>query len=317
MKQIPILLIMLSALLFFQGTKKSTVPVFNLKALEKSLKLIPAGSIVSENEPGFLVAKVSSFKSFYMYKHEVTNGEYLVFLQELKTKDQNMYSVMLPDTTVWQSRMYYSEAYMNYYFRHPAYHNYPVVGITHKQAEAYCQWLTERYLKEEKRKFSKMEFRLPTSDEWEYAAKGGLGITPYPWGGPYLQNKKGQWLANFHVISQGDITRKDIIAKQEDGTTEAKNILVADSYHGPGYAEGFSPEGGDCISPALSYFPNDYGLYNMAGNVEEFVSEPGITHGGSFYDTGYYLQNHITEQHDSLASASFERGFRFVMIVSE
>jgi len=127
-------------------------------------------------------------------------------------------------------------------------------------------------------------------------------------GGPYFQNKKGEWLANFTGVSQFAI-RDTLYTKKKDGGFEKNEYLLTSYKHsefgGPPYA--------DVTAPVNSYYPNDYGLYNMAGNVEEFVREKGITKGGSWHDTGYYLQNHVYETYDSANEVSATRGFRFVM----
>ena len=154
-----------------------------------------------------------------------------------------------PDTTVWIRDFSYSynEPMHNDYFWHDAYSEYPVVGISWKQAQAFCAWRTKvknDYQKEKGDQFIN-QFRLPTEAEWEYAARGGLESAIYPWGGPYLTDDRGCFLANFKPA------RGDYAADKALYTVEAK-----------------------------SYEPNDYGLYNMAGNVAEWTS--------STYDTGAY-----------------------------
>ena len=137
-----------------------------------------------------------------------------------------------PDTLVWLADFTYS-------FNEQMHDNYPVVGISWKQAMAFCDWRTgyrNSYLKSNK-DFQENEFRLPTESEWEYAARGGRELTTYPWGGPYTTNSKGCFLANFKP-SRGNLTA--------DG--------------------GFHP------LKVTSYEPNGYGLYNMAGNVAEWTS---------------------------------------------
>jgi len=124
------------------------------------------------------------------------------------------------------------------YFWHPKYDDYPVVGVNWKQANAFCRWRTEyrnTYWDKEGLPITE-DFRLPTEFEWEYCARGGRDNNMYPWGGPYTRNSKGCFLANFKP-NRGNY--------MDDG--------------------GMYPVRGD------AYFPNDYGLYNMAGNVAEWT----------------------------------------------
>ena len=114
-----------------------------------------------------------------------------------------------PDTLVWLADFTYSfnEQMHDNYFWHPAYDNYPVVGVNWKQAMAFCNWRTRyrnEYLKVNN-DFQENEFRLPTESEWEYAARGGFELTTYPWGGPYTTNSQGCFLANFKP-SRGNLT---------------------------------------------------------------------------------------------------------------
>ena len=128
----------------------------------------------------------------------------------------------------------------NDYFWHDAYSEYPVVGVSWEQAKAFAHWRTF-YKNQHQRKARKniqlvSDYRLPTETEWEYAARGGLERAEYPWGGPYTYDDKGCFLANFKP------ERGDYIADQILYTAEAE-----------------------------SYWPNDYGLYNMSGNVSEWT----------------------------------------------
>ncbi|MAD12096.1 MAG: gliding motility lipoprotein GldK [Flavobacteriaceae bacterium] len=154
-----------------------------------------------------------------------------------------------PDTTVWiKDFMYsYNEPMHNDYFSHPAFQDYPVIGISWKQAMAFCNWRTHYKNSYQKSKGDPLvsKFRLPTEAEWEYAARGGIPSGTYPWGGPYLMNDRGCFLANFKPL------RGDYAVDQAVYTVEAK-----------------------------SYLPNDYNLYNMAGNVAEWTN--------SSYDSGAY-----------------------------
>ena len=187
-----------------------------------------------------------------------------------------------PDTTVWITDFKYSynEPMHNDYFWHDAYNDYPVVGITWKQAKAFCEWRTmkKNAFQKTKNKDLVPEFRLPTEAEWEYAARGGLQGASFPWGGPYTKNDRGCFMANFKPM------RGDYAVDQALYTVE-----------------------GD------AYEANDYGLFNMSGNVAEWVdssyeseaydfsstmnpnvnntsNKKKITRGGSWKDVKYYLQ---------------------------
>ena len=166
------------------------------------------------------------------------------------------------------------------YFHHDAFSDYPVVGVTWKQAKAFCAWRT-MYKNGSQRARNKdlvPNFRLPTEAEWEYAARGGLQGSTYPWGGPYTKDDRGTFLANFKPL------RGDYAVDCAFYTVEAD-----------------------------SFEANDYGLYNMSGNVAEWVNSSyesdaydysstlnpnvnnsennkKITRGGSWKDVKYYLQ---------------------------
>ena len=187
-----------------------------------------------------------------------------------------------PDTTVWIKDFIYSynEPMHNEYFSHPAYQDYPVVGISWKQAMAFCNWRThfKNSYQRSKNKPLVNKFRLPSEAEWEFAARGGIPSGVYPWGGPYLLNDRGCFLANFKPL------RGDYAADQAVYTVEAK-----------------------------SYLPNDFNLFNMAGNVAEWTSSSydvnayeyvaslnpnmslgrenrKVVRGGSWKDVAYYLR---------------------------
>lgn len=197
-----------------------------------------------------------------------------------------------PDTLVWIADFSYSynEPYTRMYFSHPSYDDYPVVGVTWHQANAFSHWRTQinnNYNLGESVP-GVDDYRLPTEAEWEYAARGGRDLTLYPWGGPYARNYEGCLLANFKPM-RGMYAR--------DGAN--RTISVA------------------------HYRPNDYGLYDMAGNVAEWTSgnfddaTSNMTHdlnpiavrnaaiddpivlkrkvvrGGSWKDVAYYLQNGV------------------------
>jgi sulfatase modifying factor 1 len=199
-----------------------------------------------------------------------------------------------PDTMVWKMDYSYSQndPIVKTYFNHPSYDNYPVVGVSWDQATAFCVWRSRFYESvAASRKLptnSRPEYKLPTDAQFEYAARGGNVKTKYPWGGPYVRNTKGCMQANFKV-GRGN----------------------------------YSDDGGLYTVNVRSYFPNDYGLYNMAGNVAEwtvtaynqsaapllldfnpnftYVAKPSdskylkrkVVRGGSWKDIGFFLQNSV------------------------
>ena len=208
-----------------------------------------------------------------------------------------------PDTTVWIKDFTYSynEPMHNDYFSHPAYQDYPVVGVSWNQAVAFCNWRTnfKNGYQRDKGDPNVSRFRLPNEGEWEYAARGGIPSGTYPWGSPYLLNDRACFLANFKPL------RGDYAVDQAVYTVEAK-----------------------------SYLPNDYNLYNMAGNVAEWTnssynsggyeyvsslnpsmalsSEPKkVVRGGSWKDVAYYLRVSSRDYEYSDTARSYI-GFRTV-----
>jgi gliding motility-associated lipoprotein GldK len=203
--------------------------------------------------------------------------------QYLKKEVVNVY----PDTMVWIRDFAYSynEPWTRNYFWHPSFDDYPVVGVTWKQAKAFTYWRTQLWNSNRRDEPNSEDFRLPTETEWEYAARGGHDYAPYPWGAYYLRNEKGCLLANFK----------------------------------PGRGN-YPEDGGMYTVDAYKYFPNDYGLYNMSGNVAEWTESSyeenaynfvhdlspdlkydakdedptawkrKVVRGGSWKDVAYYLQ---------------------------
>ena len=261
------------------------------------------------DEPGVDTRKlVYSYETFDL--QEAAKTKYLKNPVPRQNFIQEHEVAIYPDTLAWVRDFTYSynEPMADTYFFHPGYDDYPVVGVSWNQATAFNAWRTS-YLNSYFESIGEpptTKFRLPTEAEWEYAARGGRRFSPYPWGGPYLRNSKGCFLANFKPLRGNYI---------EDG--------------------GFYPV------KTSSYFPNDYGLYNMSGNVSEWTSsaysesiyssiddmnpnykyqaEKGetptmkrkVTRGGSWKDVGYLLQNG-TRSYEYADTAKSYIGFRSV-----
>lgn len=315
--QIILSLLILSIGLTAFNVNSDKIKGLSFKTIENSIALIPKGSfILGECDQDVAYYHIErcrtvTIDTFYISKYEVSNGQYLDFLFEISKTDSNLYKKILPDTLVWRERYVNNDPFVDYYLRHPHFRNYPVVGVSYEQAEAYCIWLTKKYMAEPKRKYKNVVFKLPTSEEWVFAAKGKIDLAPFPWG-VGLQNKKGEWRANFRAIDQGAVGRDTLYVKSVFGGFEKKEITL--TYSGTTTSSYIKNKNQlDITVPVNFYDPNGYSLYNMAGNVEEFVREKGKTHGGSWHDPGYYLQNQTFEIYDTLHSTSAERGFRFVM----
>lgn len=156
-----------------------------------------------------------------------------------------------PDTLCWIRDYTYSynEPLAKKYFWHPSFSDYPVVGVTWEQAKAFCVWRTQfkNSTLRGKKGVEVQDYRLPTETEWEYAARGGLHNSMYPWGGPYTRTKDGCFMANFKPLRGNYIDDNGMSA-----------IEVA------------------------RYDPNGYGLYDMSGNVAEWTNTAYDDAGYSF-----------------------------------
>jgi gliding motility-associated lipoprotein GldJ len=293
-------------------------------------------------------------QSFYMDETEVTNKMYLEYLDWIKRvfppseeRYRDVYNGALPDTLVWRNRLGFNETMVNNYLRHPAYAEYPVVGVSWIQATEFSEWRSNmvaqhrleeegylaegsRYKTEPGQAFNReqyiyspadafggntelsqgeevldrledtddegnprrkvypgresgligLKYRLPTEVEWEYAALALVGVRNY---NVYRGRKKYPW--------DGQHTRSGDVKRQGD---QLANFKQGDGDYG-GIA-GWSDDGADITAEIKSYAPNDFGLYDMAGNVAEWVADvyrPIVD--DEFNDFNYYRGNVYTK----------------------
>ena len=200
---------------------------------------------------------------------ETTNAQYDRFLQDLlKNRDFEQLEKCKTTATNWRSLL--PDSLKNlpegslFPNGHPDEPEMPIQNISHEAAERYCAWMTQVYnASTDRKKYKKVVFRLPNESEWMEAAGGGIQKAPYPWGGFYVRNSKGCYLLN-------------IKAEEPCGDCPGKTPYASD--------------GGIFPVRADAYFPNNFGLYNVSGNVAEMIQEPGKCKGGSWNDIPYYGQ---------------------------
>ena len=262
---------------FFVSKRAEQIPGPNLKFIQGGRTVLGSQE---EDVMGFRdnLERTVSIANFYMDETEITNNDYREFLFDMKKKvSADSLLKLEPSEDVWSSAMSFNDLYQSYYFRFPGFNFYPVAGVTWKQANVYSKWRTEfvqDLVREERgidssftktqlieRGVAMADFRLPNEAEWEYAAKAMIGTQYldenqeygriYPWDGRGVRNpynvkrkgKQGDFLANFKR-GRGDYA--GISGNQRnDG-----EILPTNVY---------------------DMAPNDFGLYHMAGNMNEWV----------------------------------------------
>lgn len=253
---------------------------------QDSIKLLSKATIPER----FFDRGLDSCEGFFISSLEVTNLEYKEFVYWMKQHKPKEWKVYLPDTTVWARDIAYGEPYKNHYYQHHAYNDYPVVGITLQQAIAYCEWLTEIYIP--RKNDVKPIFSLPTKKQWIRAARGE-STHVYPWGGSYIRNEEGYVLANFFTIGSPYVHRNH-------KTKELEIVYSEDRTLG---SLGF-------ITTAVgSYWPNQFGVYNMSGNVAELVADDTVAMGGSWNDPGYDIR---VESEQPATEPTSTIGFRVI-----
>lgn len=240
---------------------------------------------------------------FYMSRTEVTNKSYHDFLNYLAVQEEDSaaWERNFPDTLVWiNSETYsYSEPTTNMYFWHPAYDNYPVVGVTYEQCQAYCDWLTRTYNNDPHRKFKKVQFSLPTRKQFIAAAICGEGQRLFSFEGNEIMNKNGPKL---------NIDNRRAFEASMDIQTCKINFKQQKTYY---------DDKADYTNKVISYQPNEYGIYNLSGNVQEFIAEYGYVKGGGWRDLLEDASLVKEESYSKEDEKSSQRGFRFVMKIIE
>ncbi len=259
------------------------------------------------------VPRTVTVSSFYLDETEVTNFhwlEYIYWVNRIYGIDYpEIYKKALPDTLVWRQKLAFMEPYAELYLRHPAYRDYPVVGVNWLQANDFCAWRTDRvnemilvreglflwnpnqvnepfttasylsgkydlekrvegvndYHPDREFRNIRMEdgvllprYRLPTEAEWEYAAYALIGNSTEEW---IQQRRIYPW--NGHFVRRGPETK-------EMGDIMANFVRDKGDYMG---VAGKLNDNADITAPVYSYWPNDFGLYCMAGNVSEWVMD--------------------------------------------
>jgi len=252
----------------------TTLLIFFLAFTVKKKEFTPPGTV-----------RISD--TLYADEAEISNFSWREYEYSVKVKYGALsleHKAVLPDTTVWRNTYSFNEPYVQYYYRHPAYKDFPVLGISYEQVLGYCKWRTERvkdFLSKAK-KYDHLNFyyRLPTKAEWEVMSFGGT--QEFSNNG---RNEKGQLKMN--IPRSPDAYKEDL--KFNNGSN-------------------------DVTAPVYSYWKNFYGLYNMIGNVAEMVQEKGISKGGGWL---HQLEQCRVGKDIPYTKAESWLGFRCVCVVKK
>jgi len=243
-----------------------------------------------------------SISDFYISKYEVTNQQYKQFYNEIAASlKPGEKEKIVCDTLGWRQALAltYCEPLVEYYYQHPAYNSYPVVNISYEGAMKYCEWLQNK-IQTDNPAYT-IEVKLPEKNQWIYAAQGGRSNAMFPWGNYYLRNKKGEFLCNYRKTGDAAIVRD-----KETGKPVVKEM-------NNGFSGGLNDRA-FYTAEVKSYYPNDWGLFNMCGNVAEMVNEKGTAMGGSWNDYGGDV--HIKSE-ANYNSAKPTIGFRPIVLFKE
>lgn len=255
------------------------------KSLAKNMSYVPSGNV-------YVNDSLKSVQSFYISKTEVSNAEYKLFLNDLKLSgDLEKLAIAQIDSLKWNLGGSTNMAYVDYYFSHPAYKDYPVVNVSYEAAVLYCEWLSAKFNKQYSS--TKFKFRLPTKEEFVRAGRGDNETAGYAWGTNKLRNSTGQMMCNHLQLGAESIHRNSTTGKYEI-------IPVYDD---------FATGGSDVTAPVKSYWPNQFDVYNLNGNVAEMLSTKGIALGGAWRNTGYDVR---LESETSYSEVAPTIGFRVI-----
>lgn len=270
----------------------------NSKIRKKKNKTAPPGTVWLKDD-------------LYIDETEITNFNYIEYLNQIKVKfgiSSDEYQKALPDTLVWRVQLAYSEPYIEYYFRHQRFHEFPLVGVSPEQAINFCKWRSERVMEymmikwkilsfeelEDEQSRTKIDsllknfkprikYRLPTEEEWMIAASGYLENAIFPWEGTSM-------------IDKNDILRANVKV----------NPINYEIAHMNNY---------DFLMNTASYDPNSIGIYDMAGNVAEIVmnskdiNDGFCIKGGSWQQAGFHA---MIKMKDNYFTARKYIGFRCI-----